>query len=186
MNPLFSLIFIALLLVFIVASGIRIYNRLIMLDENIEKAFANIDVLLKQRADELPELVKVVKRYMAYEDDMLSRLTALRTKFTNVTDRDDKVKAYNELSGGFSKIIAVSENYPDLKASSSFVTLQERVSQVEDHIADRRELYNDSVNLYNIGIREFPAVLFAKILGYREKTLLQISEAEKQYDGIQF
>ena len=80
----------------------------------------------------------------------------------------------------------VSENYPELKASDSFITLQKRVSEIEDHISDRRELYNDSVNLYNIGIQEFPALLMAKPLGYTEKTLLQISAAEKQYDGIQF
>lgn len=186
MNPLFGLIVLALILIFIVSSIIRIYNRLIMVNQNVDKAFANIDVLLKQRADELPELVKVVKKYMAYEGDVLNRLTAMRTKVLNTTDKDEKVKTYNELTTAFANIMAVSENYPDLKASDSFITLQLRASEIEDHISDRREMYNDSVNLYNISIQEFPAVLMAKPLGYSEKTLLQISAAEKQYDGIQF
>ena len=106
MNPLFGLIVIALIFVFLVSSGIRIYNRLILLNQNVDKAFANIDVLLKQRADELPELVKVVKKYMEYEDDVLNRLTAMRAKFMNTSDKNEKVKAYNELTNAFANIMA--------------------------------------------------------------------------------
>ena len=186
MKTMIGLIILILILVFLVTSGIRIYNRLIMLNLNVDKAFANIDVLLKQRADELPELVKIVKEYIGYENELITKVVTLRTEFINATEGDQKVKAYNELSSGFAKILAVSENYPDLKASGSFVALQERVSELENHIADRRELFNDSVNLYNIGIKEFPAVLMAGPIGYKAKALLQISESEKQYDGIQF
>ena len=83
-------------------------------------------------------------------------------------------------------MLAVAENYPDLKANTSFITLQNRVSELEDHIADRREFFNESVNMYNIGIKEFPNTLIAGPMGYKEKHLLAISEAEKKYDGVQF
>lgn len=186
MPNLIGLAVLTLLLVVLISSGIRIYNRLVMLNLNVDKAFANIDVLLKQRADELPELVKVVKKYIDYEETLLTKVTAMRTEFLNTKNQDKKIKAYNELSAALPKIIAISENYPALKASSSFVALQQRASEIEDHISDRRELFNDSINLYNIGINEFPALLMAKPLGYVDKLLLQISDAEKQYDGIQF
>ncbi|WP_282055636.1 LemA family protein, partial [Maribacter luteus] len=96
------------------------------------------------------------------------------------------IKAANELNKAFANIMAVSENYPDLKTNTTFLSLQGRVSELENHLADRRELYNDSVNLFNIGINEFPALLLAKPLGYVNKELLQISEKEKQYHGVQF
>lgn len=83
-------------------------------------------------------------------------------------------------------IFAVSENYPELKANNNFVLLQQRVSGMEDVIADRREFYNESINMYNIGIAEFPPLILAKLLGYQEKQLLQISENEKKYDGVRF
>lgn len=186
MNPTLGLIVIALVLLLLIASGIRIYNRLVMLDQNIEKAYANIDVLLKQRADEIPELVKIVKEYMKYEAGTLNKLTSMRTELLNTTDKNKKIEKHNEISSAFANILAVSENYPELKASGSFISLQGRVSQIEDHISDRRELFNDSINLFNIGIKEFPALLMAAPFGYTEKTLLIITDAEKQYDGIQF
>ena len=186
MQNIIGFIVLSLLVVFIITRVIRIYNRLVMINLNVDKAFANIDVLLKQRADELPELVKIVKKYIDYEENLLTDITKMRTTLLNANDSDKKVKTYNELSAAFSKIIAVSENYPDLKANNSFLALQQRVSEIEDHISDRRELFNESTNLYNIGINEFPALLMAKPLGYKEKTLLQISDTEKKYDGIQF
>jgi len=186
MQNIIGFVILALIIVFIISSGIRIYNRLVMLNLNVNKNFANIDVLLKQRAEEIPELVKVVKKYMDYEEGLLTKITELRTKYLNATNNEGKIKAANELNKAFANILAVSENYPDLKANTTFLSLQGRVSELENHLADRRELYNDSVNLFNIGINEFPALLLAKPLGYGNKELLQISEKEKQYHGIQF
>ena len=186
MQNIIGFVILALIILFIITSGVRIYNRLVMLNLNVDKSFANIDVLLKQRADEIPELIKIVKKYMEYEEGLMTKVTELRTKFLNATNNDNKIKTANELNKAFANILAVSENYPDLKANTSFVSLQGRVSELENHLADRRELYNDSVNLYNIGINEFPALLLAKPLGYSNKELLQISEIEKQYHGVQF
>lgn len=186
MNPIISLVIIILLVVGIVSVIISSYNKLVMLKFNVEKAFANIDVILKQRADEIPNLIKIVKEYRGYEAGLLEKLTEVRTRFLNTTDANQKVELSNEMDKAMKSIFAVSENYPDLKASQSFSDLQRRVSELEDAISDRREFFNESVNMYNIGITEFPTVILSKILGYNQKSLLQISEQEKQYNGVQF
>ena len=146
----------------------------------------NIDVLLKQRADEIPNLVKVVKESMRFEESMLTKLTELRTQFLNANSPEEKVELSNQMQTQLKSVLAVAENYPDIKTSQNFQMLQGRVSQIEDAIADRREFYNESVTMYNIGIAEFPNLLLAKPMMYGKKQLLQISEQEKKYDGIAF
>ncbi|WP_136669261.1 LemA family protein [Flavobacterium sp. H122] len=186
MSTIISYAIIAVLAIVIVSAIVSIYNRLVMLKFNVDKAFANIDVILKQRADEIPNLIKVVKESMSYEQTLLEKLTKLRTDFLNAANADAKINLTNEITNVFKNVFAVSENYPDLKVNSSFLSLQSRVSQIEDAISDRREFFNESINMYNIGINEFPNVILAKIFLYREKPLLLITEEEKKYDGIQF
>ncbi|WP_165750516.1 LemA family protein [Cellulophaga sp. Z1A5H] len=186
MKPYLFIIIIALIVLFFVRGIVSLYNRLVLLRANTDKNFANIDVLLKQRADEVPELVKIVKRYMEYEENLLTKVTELRTQYLEAKTNADKVIKSNALNSALGSIMVVSENYPELKANASFSALQSRVSELENHLADRRELYNDSINLYNIGINEFPDLLIAKPLGFKNKQLLQITPAEKKYDGIQF
>lgn len=182
---------IALIIVVLVVMGlantiVSIYNRLVMLKNNVAKSFVNIDVLLKQRADEIPNLIKVLKESMRFEESLLTRLTELRTSFLKSDRPEEKVAISNAMEKQLKTIFAVSENYPDLKTNQNFQMLQSRVSQIEDAIADRREFYNESVNMYNIGIAEFPNFILAKFANYNEKSLLQISEEEKNYDGITF
>lgn len=186
MEKMVAIVILIIVIIALMSFLINIYNKLVMLNKNTEKAFANIDVLLKQRADEIPNLVNVVKRSMSYEENILEKLTNLRTQYLKETNQDKRVLLNNEIGKALKTVFAVSENYPDLKANKSLLELQNRVSQLEDHITDRREYFNESVNMYNIGILEFPNVLFSKMLGYKEKHLLQISETEKEYDGIQF
>jgi len=182
------MIFIIILVIFamLLKYFISVYNQLIMLKFNTAKAYANIDVILKQRADEVPNLIKVVKQHSAYEQETLEKLTMLRTQFLNAENQENKVSNYNAMSTLFGQVYAVSEEYPDLKASESFLDLQSRVSNLEDIIADRREFFNESINHYNIGINEFPDLFIAKLLKMNNKSLLHVSEAEKKYDGIQF
>ncbi len=186
MNRTVAIILLGLLGVAIISFLINLYNKLVMLKFNVEKAYGNIDVVLKQRADEIPNLVSVAKHFMNYEKEILTRLTELRASYTNASDSEKKTALANETSKALSSFFAVSENYPELKSNTNFLELQSRISGLENKIADRREFFNDSVNLYNIGIHEFPNVIFAKMFGYREKSLLEVPDPEKQYHGVQF
>ncbi|RLJ33511.1 LemA protein [Chryseobacterium sp. 7] len=186
MNQTVAIILLILLGVVIISFLINLYNKLVMLKFNVDKAYGNIDVVLKQRTDEIPNLVTVARHFMNYEEKLLTRLTELRTFYNNSTDADKRTGIANETSKALSSFFAVSENYPELKSNNNFLELQKRISDLENKIADRREFFNDSVNLYNIGIHEFPNVILAKMLGYKDKTLLEITNAEKQYDGVQF
>lgn len=186
MNQTVAIIILILLGVAIISFLISLYNKLVMLKFNVEKAYGNIDVIVKQRADEIPNLVNVAKHFMNYEENVLTRLTELRISYSTTTDADKKTEIANETSKALTSFFAVSENYPELKSNNNFLELQTRVSELENKIADRREFFNDSVNLYNIGIHEFPNVLLAGMMGYKDRTLLEIATEEKHYDGVRF
>ncbi|MCT2562584.1 LemA family protein [Chryseobacterium herbae] len=180
---------ISLLLIIIVAVGlitflISTYNRLVMLENNSQKAFANIDVVLKQRADEVPNLVRTVKATALNENTILKELVALRSQYLNTKENDQKMKIAYNIDGKLKSFLVTVENYPEIKASQSFLELQKRLSELEDIIADRREYFNDSINLYNTGIAVFPDFIFAKMMNYRKKEMLQFSDTEKQNNTI--
>lgn len=159
---------------------ITIYNGLVSLKNNIKKAWANIDVLLKQRHDELPKLIKVCESYMKYERDTLERITKARAFYNTANTVSEKVKANNMVSDALKSLFAVAENYPDLKANQNFMQLQGRITSLEENIADRREFYNESVNNYNIRIAQVPDVIVARMLGYQPETMFQVSEEDKK------
>jgi len=186
MNQTVAIILAIIIAVSVISFFINLYNRLIMLKFNVEKAYGNIDVILKQRADEIPNLISVATQFMNYEKDILTKLTELRTFYNNTDDYDKKTQLANETSQALKSFFIVSENYPNLQSNTNFIELQKRVSELENKISDRREFFNDSVNLYNIGIHEFPNFLLSKILGYKNKSILEISESEKNYNGVQF
>jgi len=186
MIQIFAYVILALVVLGLLNVIVSTYNRLIMLSNNVDKSFGNIDILLKQRADEIPNIIKVVKESMKFEESMLTKLTELRTQFLNASSTEEKVELSNQMQNQLKSIFAVAENYPDIKTSQNFLLLQNRVSQIEDAIADRREFFNESITMYNIGIAEFPDLILAKLLMYKKKQLLQISEQEKKYDGINF
>jgi LemA protein len=163
-----------------------IYNGLIVVSRNVEKAWANIDVLLKQRHDEIPKLVKICEGYMQYERSTLEKITAARTACINAGTVSESAKAEGALSGLLKNLFAVAENYPDLKANNNFLQLQNRVSTLESQIADRRELFNESVNTYNIRIAQLPDVIIAGMLNMQKKDLFQIIETERQDVEINF
>ncbi|PAM92326.1 hypothetical protein B4N84_26345 [Flavobacterium sp. IR1] len=165
---------------------IRIYNKIVALKNNYEKAFGNIDVILMQRANEIPDLVKVASKFMEHETAMLTNLTKLRTDFLNASTVSEKIENSNEFSKTLKSLFSVSENYPTLLSNSNFLEIQRRVSQLEDKIADRREFFNDSVNLYNVGIQEFPNLILAKLAGYRAQSLFIVLPEQKEYNGVQF
>lgn len=177
---MYAYLLIAVIVVLLVYF-IFIYNNLVTLKNNVFKAFSNIDVLLKQRHEELPKLVETCKQYMGFEKDTLIRITEARSSVMSALQAGDIAalgKAEGTLRQGLMNLFAVAENYPDLKTNTTFRHLQDRISALENAIADRREVYNESSNLNNIRIEQFPDVIVAKVTGFKKQTLLEFSEAE--------
>jgi LemA protein len=176
------LLFLALLFVGAVYF-VRIYNGLIALRENVRKAWANIDVLLTQRHDELPKLVETCKRYMAYEQATLERVMHARSAVFKAQGRADVAAlgaAEDQLRQGLGQLFALAENYPELKADQGFRHLQSRISELEEAIADRRELYNEAVNLNNIRLQTFPDLIVARTFEFKTAELLEFTEEQKR------
>ena len=174
MNNITSTLIIIILSASFLFYVIGIYNKLVMLKNNVEKAFSNIDVIVKQRADEIPNLVSVVKGYKIYEKELLTKLVELRSSYAISQTSNEKTMISNNTSTTLSQIFAVSENYPELLANKNFLELQFRISNLEDIIADRREFFNENISIYNIAVKEFPTIIFAKLFNYREKNFLKI------------
>lgn len=161
---------------------ISLYNNLVSLKHGVSKAWANIDVLLKQRHDELPKLVEVCKQYKQFEQETLQRVIAARSQVQTAREGQDITalgKAEGAMRASLGGLFAVAEAYPDLKTNQTFMQLQTRITGLENGIADRREFYNESVNIYNVGIEQFPAVLIANMFAYQPKPLLEFSATEK-------
>lgn len=163
-----------------------IYNGLINLKHNIEKTWSNIDVLLKQRYDELPKLVNVCEGYMKHEQAVLENVTKARSQLDNAQTGGEAMDANNAITSALRSLFAVVENYPDLKADRAFRQLQSRVSELENQIADRRELYNSSVNLFNIRIEQFPDIFIANMMKLVPRQLWQIEPEHRNDVEIRF
>ena len=162
--------------------GIVVYNNLVRLKHNIAKAWANIDVLLKQRHDELPKLVEVCRQYKQFEESTLTRVIEARSRVSDARAKQD-VPALGQAEGmlrfGLGQLFAVAEAYPELKANEHFMQLQTRITALENGIADRREWFNESTNVHNIRIEQFPDLIIARLTGFTEQPLLEFSTAEK-------
>ena len=177
-----SIIFLGILAA-IVMYGVTIYNNLVSLKHNVSKSWSNIDVLLKQRHDELPKLVETCKQYMGFEQETLEKVMQARSAVASARERGDVSSlgpAETQLRLGLGNLFALAEAYPDLKANENFKHLQTRISGLEDAIADRREFYNESVNANNVRIEQFPDVVIARMLGFNARDLLEFSEEEKK------
>ncbi len=177
---------VGFLVVATVLYGVGIYNGLIRLKHNIDKAWANIDVLLKQRSDELPKLVETVKGYMSHEKEVLTRVTEARAALLGAKSVAEQSEADSALRGALGQLFAVAEAYPELKADSSFNQLQNRISDVEEQIADRREFYNASVNAFNIRIEQVPDVILAGMMRLTPRELFEASEGDRRDVQISF
>ncbi len=163
--------------------GVIIYNNLVRLKHNIAKAWANIDVLLKQRHDELPKLVEVCRQYKQFEESTLTRVIEARARVSDARAQHDVAAlgaAEGLLRSGLGQLFAVAEAYPELKANEHFMQLQTRITSLENGIADRREWYNESVNVHNVRIEQFPDVIVARLFNYTGQPLLEFSSSEKQ------
>ncbi len=178
-----SLIVLGVLAFVVVGSAlflVGIYNGLIVVKNDIVKAWSNIDVLLKQRHDELPKLIKTCESYMGYEKGTLTKVIEMRNTAQGAQGVAAKAQAEGQLSGALTKLFALAENYPQLKAEGSFQQLQTRISGLESQIADRREFYNDSVNNYNIRIASIPDVFVAKFMSLNPQEMFKVSDEERR------
>ena len=177
-----GIILIAVLVVVLVYF-VMIYNQLVQIKHNVSKAWANIDVLLKQRHDELPKLVETCKQYMKFEQDTLTRVMQARAQVSDARSEQDigaLGAAEGELRGALGRLFAVAEAYPDLKSNETFRHLQDRISTLENAIADRREFYNESVNVNNVRIEQFPDSIVASLAAFKAFELLKFSDEEKR------
>lgn len=174
------LVFLSLL-VGISLWAVLLYNQLVELKNNAAKAWSNTDVLLKQRNDELPKLVAVCKEHMQYEQATLQKVMEARNHIATALQSGNMPAldvAENALRTGLGSLFAVAEAYPELKASEAFQHLRQRITNLEDSIADRREFYNDAANVNNTRIEQFPDVLLAKVFGFKRFRLMSFSPSE--------
>ena len=163
---------------------VSVYNTIVGMSNSVARSFSNIDAILKQRWDEIPNLVAVSKGYMAHERGVLEDITRLRSSYPEHGTTDAKVGIENDLSRALHRLQVLVEAYPDLKANQNLLQLQYRLSEIESNIADRRELFNDNVTRYNAYVEQFPPLLIARAFGYRERPLLLIAGGERAVPAI--
>src|SRR5438046_9745212 len=177
--------------VFFVVAGVLLYliilyNELVRLRNDNDRAWANIDVLLKQRHDEIPNLVATVKGYMQHERQTLESVAQARAAAISAITISQKAQADLLLTGALRGLFAVAENYPQLKANDNFLRLQNRNSELEERIADRREFFNDDVNTYNTRINQIPEVFLASFMGLKPREMFRVSEEDRRLVEVKF
>ena len=166
------------IIVLLILAIISIYNSLVRLRQKVRNSWSQIDVQLQRRFDLIPNLVETVKGYMAHEEGVLEKITELRTSWANAGTVAEKAELDNQLSGALKTIMAVSENYPDLKASQNFSELQQELQNTENKISFSRQFYNDSVTMYNTKIEIFPSNLIASMFGFKPEELFKAESDE--------
>lgn len=168
-----ALIVIVAIVIILAIMLIGMYNNLVRMRNRVDNAWAQIDVQLQRRLDLIPNLVETVKGYAAHESGTLEAVTQARNAAMSATTPEARAEAENMLTGALKTLFAVSEAYPDLKASANFLDLQAQLSETEDKISYMRQSYNDTVMKYNNGIQTFPAVIFAGMFGFKERELFE-------------
>jgi LemA protein len=166
--------------------GVILYNGLVRLRNDNDRAWANIDVLLKQRHDEIPNLVETVKGYMQHEQQTLAAVTQARTASLSAAGVGQKAEAEARMTSALRGLFAVAENYPQLKANEGFLKLQGRISEIEERIADRREFYNDDVNTYNTRIGQIPDVFIASSMGLQRREMFKATGEDRKLVEVKF
>jgi LemA protein len=180
MTALIVLAVVGFVVVGVAMYFVAIYNGLIVVKNDIQKAWGNIDVLLKQRHDELPKLIKTCEAYMGYEKGTLTKVIELRNSAQAARTIGAKAQTEGALTGALHQLFALAENYPQLKAESNFQHLQQRVSGLENQISDRREFYNESVNNYNIRISSLPDTFVARFMNLNAQEMFKVTEDDRR------
>ncbi len=165
---------IILLIIFVIS----VYNNLVRARQKVKNSWSQIDVQLQRRFDLIPNLVETVKGYMTHENEVLTKVTELRTSWANASTVGQKAELDNQLSGALKTIMAVAENYPDLKANQNFSELQEELRNTENKISYSRQFYNDSVTIYNTKLEVIPSNIIASIFGFKAEELFKAESDE--------
>jgi LemA protein len=165
---------------------LSLYNGFVEMKNNIGRSWANVDVLLKQRHDELPKLVKTCEAYMQHERAVFDKLSEARAALAGARTVGERAVAESQIGRALGGIMAVAESYPDLKADQGFRALQQRISELENQIADRREFYNDVVTLYNTRLEQIPDSWVAQGMHLERAELFKIQEREREDPRIEF
>lgn len=174
------------IVVIILAYVFALYNSLVRLNNMVKESFSTMDVYLKKRWDLIPNLIETVKGYAKHEKDTIEEIVKLRnTSYDKMSD-EDKVKANKELTSSINKIMAIAEDYPDLKASSNFIDLSNQLSKVEEDIANSRKYYNGVVRQFNNKVEVFPNNIFASMFGYKTKTMFEVNDSERENVKVEF
>ncbi|MBU0507659.1 LemA family protein [bacterium] len=184
---------VAILLLAIVGIGLVLalwiygtYNGLVNLDEEGNKAFAQVEVVLQRRFDLIPNLVETVKGYAAHEADVFKAVTEARSRVGQAASAEGRVAAENQLTGALSRLLLVAENYPQLKANQNFLALQDELAGTENRITVERRRYNEAATEYNKKIRRVPAAMIASMFGFERKPLLEAPAEAKQAPKVSF
>ena len=168
------LVVVVLLVIWVIA----IYNGLVTARQKVENAWSQIDVQLQRRFDLIPNFVETVKGYMTHESETFEKIAQLRTSWANSSSVGEKAQLDGELSGALKTIMAVSENYPDLKANQNFADLSEELRNTENKISFSRQFYNDSVTMYNTKLEVFPSNIIAGMFNFKQKELFSAESDE--------
>ena len=162
------------------------YNGLVQLRNKVKDQFSQIDVQLKKRADLIPNLVETVKGYSKHESETLEKVIQARNTYLSAGTPDEKMKSSGELTQAINKLFALAESYPDLKANTNFLDLQEQLKEVEDKISYARQFYNDAVLMYNNKIEMFPSNIIAGMFHFTKETFFEATEDEKKNVEVKF
>ena len=181
-----ALIIIVVIVVLILVFVGMTYNKLVVLRNKVKDQWAQIDVLLKRRADLIPNLVETVKGYASHESETLENVIAARNKLVDAKTTEEEIKADGELSRALGRLMAVAEAYPDLKANTNFLDLQNNLKESEDKIQYARQFYNDAVFNYKNKIEVFPSNIVASLFNFKPEAFFEIDEASKEAPKVQF
>lgn len=177
---------VVIVIVLIALWFIITYNSLVGLRNRVKDQWSQIDVQLKRRADLIPNLVETVKGYTKHESETLENVIKARNTYLSATTPEDQIKANNELSNFVTKLFALSESYPDLKANTNFMQLQDELKDVENKIASARQFYNDTVLQYNNKIEMFPSNIIAGMFNFKRETFFEAAAAERENVQVKF
>lgn len=178
-----AIIGVIILVIIMVGSS---YNSLVSLDENVNKEFSNVSVMLERRADLIPNLVNTVKGYAKHEENIINSITEARQNLLNAETIEEKGKANNELTSALNALMVIVENYPDLKANANFIQLSDELAGTENRIATARRDYNSAVETYNSKVKKFPTNILANMFGFDEKEYFEVDPTKTEVPEVEF